>query len=404
MPQVTSLHGAGAIPEAAVCLSEASSARMLSNLLARWGFQPRAVEGPAAIVELLASSTRPDLAVLDWEGSGGNGTELVRRIRDAGSTTYILLLVPSTEFPLTEAAMAAGTDDLANKPFDVSEMRLRIALASSVLKRRPPRRARVRDDDDSRDSEAEIHHKDRLATLGRLTAGVAHEINNPAAFIAGNLRMIEDAWPLLEKRVRHSLSIDPGDDERRVRFCLEETPPAFAGIRRGVDRISRIVEDLRLYSRQREVRRVPLVVSALAEEVRALMASRLRDRTSLAIDVPAGLLVEADPQQMSQVLVNLVGNAIDALEQRPSGSIRIAAGTTGESVWIAVEDDGPGVPPDLVERVFLPFVSTKDGRGTGLGLSICREILRSYGGTLEYAPAVPHGARFLMTLPQGRPE
>ncbi len=250
--------------------------------------------------------------------------------------------------------------------------------------------------------EAETHHRkaqealvatqtraqesDRLAQVGRLAAGVAHEVNNPLAFIQANLRF------LLEELPREDRSL--GD-------CLE----ALQETQAGVERIQQIVQDLTRLARgapetePRQVGNCPLPI--VIEESLRLASVRLK-KLAVEVEVPSEVpLVRADARRLGQVLLNLLLNAADALEESRVPGPRVALKVQAEArrVCLVLEDNGPGFAPEHLPRLFTPFFTTKaQGQGTGLGLALSREYVEGFGGSLRAENRPEGGARFTVEL------
>ena len=233
-----------------------------------------------------------------------------------------------------------------------------------------------------RRTEAEILQQSRLASLGEMAAGVAHEINNPLAIIQGRLgqlvRTLET--PILERsRLKNGLT----------------------SLQKNVDRIASIVKGLRLFSRDSQ--RDPMVVASVArivEDTLSLCAERFRHKSvELRVEVDTQLHLECRPTEISQVLMNLLNNSLDAVENSSEKWVRIEAQRMDKYIAISVLDSGPGIPPERVPQLMQPFFTTKElGKGTGLGLSISKGIVEAHGGLLRYDDKSKQ-TKFIITLP-----
>jgi signal transduction histidine kinase len=227
---------------------------------------------------------------------------------------------------------------------------------------------------------------ERLASVGRLAAGVAHEIGNPIAAIMGMHDLIDDS------------AIPPEDRADFLKRMRKET-----------ERIHVVVRDLLDYARPESgpsSGRIAIApVSEVIHDVLALVKPQKEWRNVTAkLEVEEGLRVTLSPQRLTQVLLNLLLNAGAALADREPRehvvTIRAKATAKRARVRIEVEDDGPGVPKDLQTRIFEPFVTTKEvGSGTGLGLSVCRGIVEGAGGRIGLDASYEGGARFVVELP-----
>ncbi|MDC0714387.1 ATP-binding protein [Stigmatella sp. ncwal1] len=237
-------------------------------------------------------------------------------------------------------------------------------------------------------AERERAEVERLVLMGQLAAGVAHEVNNPLAFVKANLNFLErkgtgDGSPL---------------DRAEFRSVLRETLE-------GVARIQQIVTDLKDFSRAGTLddKEGGALEDALREAGR-LASVRLGAGSQVELELEPGLpAVRLGQRHMVQVMVNLLLNAADAVEQAEpprSPQISVRARRVGEGVDLFVEDNGPGIPPEVLPRLFEPFFTTKPpGKGTGLGLALCREYIARVGGTLRAENRAGGGARFILRLP-----
>ncbi|WP_244221562.1 sensor histidine kinase [Corallococcus exercitus] len=227
---------------------------------------------------------------------------------------------------------------------------------------------------------------ERLVVVGQLAAGVAHEVNNPLAYVKSNLHYLQEEWA-------HGVPEDLED----VRRVLDET-------QQGVMRIQQIVTDLRLFSREAPDGAESCDVAETLAEAQRLASVRLRSLGVVERDVAPGLApARVTARHLVQVLVNLLLNAADALEAARSSKpahVMLRARMDDGRVRVEVEDNGPGIPEAALPRLFEPFFTTKPpGKGTGLGLALCRDYVARAGGTLEAENRAEGGARFILRLP-----
>jgi len=241
--------------------------------------------------------------------------------------------------------------------------------------------ASARDVTERKRLRAKLLVSDRMASLGTLAAGIAHEINNPLAYVTGNLELIAE-----------SLQASEHDPTRAARAELRG---AVSDARDGAERVRKIVRGLRSFSRSEEERRVQLALPGVLEAAIRLTSNEVRHRARLIRELAPVPLVVADDGRLTQVFINLLINAAHAITPGRSDQHRITVRTRtdeqGRAV-IEIEDTGTGIPAELQARVFDPFFTTKEvGEGTGLGLSICHGIVSGLGGqiSIESTPAHP---------------
>jgi signal transduction histidine kinase len=225
---------------------------------------------------------------------------------------------------------------------------------------------------------------EKIAALGRLAAGLAHELNNPLSAILSNIQTFPE----------------PGQAERvQRRLAMLET---------AVLRCTDIVEKLLNYSRQSDHNHAMTVKAAVEDTVELLDTQLKKDGVQVELNLPETEPVFCNPSELSQVLTNLILNARDAVvatgdpsRYRISVSASLSLGEDGRSfVLIEIADQGTGMPPEIQERIMEPFFSTKEiGKGTGLGLWVCSEIVRKHGGEIKLESALGSGSVFTVSLP-----
>lgn len=233
----------------------------------------------------------------------------------------------------------------------------------------------VRDVTALKEMEARLVEQERLAAVGELAAIVAHEVRNPLAGIRGACEILLEGYR---------------GDAARTEIGRE--------VLHQVDRLNGTVTDLLLYARPKAMDPVPTDLHALLDRVFAVLREEAEARgisieRSLAADLPAVL---ADGRQLEQVLINLLQNAFHAVPEE--GRVRVETTHADGRVALSVEDNGAGIPPDRLERIWKPFYTTRT-QGTGLGLAICKKIVDAHGGTIEVVSPPESGARFTIRLP-----
>jgi len=232
----------------------------------------------------------------------------------------------------------------------------------------------------------------RLAAVGELAAGIAHEMNNPLAFVRANLSMLRQNWGSLmaeleKEGASEAVAMLVAEGEELVDESLE-----------GVDRAVAIVRDVRGLARGGSERTVLSDLHALIDGVLRMAAPQLRERIRIERNYGAIHPVRGAPQELQQVFLNLVLNAAQAIGE--AGTIRIATELEGDCVVVHVEDDGCGIAAEHLERIFDPFFTTKPvGEGSGLGLGIAHGIVRSHGGEISVETRARGGSRFSVHLP-----
>ncbi|HEY0097005.1 MAG TPA: ATP-binding protein, partial [Archangium sp.] len=237
-------------------------------------------------------------------------------------------------------------------------------------------------------AERERAEMERLVLVGQLVSGVAHEVNNPLAFVKSNLHYLE----------RELLKEDGLPDKAELRELMAET-------RQGVLRIQQIVTDLRRFAREGDVAAEQGWPAEAIEEARRMASVRLRSLGEVVVEVTPGLPeVRLGQRYLVQVLVNLLLNAADAVEEAVPARrarIEVRARRVEGGVRLEVEDNGAGIAPEVFPRLFEPFFTTKPpGKGNGLGLALCHEYVTRAGGSLTAENRPEGGARFVLTLKQ----
>jgi signal transduction histidine kinase len=262
------------------------------------------------------------------------------------------------------------------------------AMAAQLRAERLALETRLRDleraTEELRAAERQVIHGEKLASVGRLAAGVAHEIGNPLAAILGLLELLKEG---------------DLDATRRAEF--------LGRVQRETERIHYIIRDLLAFARQEPVHDTPGQTADLREVVHDAVnlvrpQKESRDVT-IEVRIPDGLGRVAGPQpRLTQVVLNLLLNALDAIEGKGRIVIEASRVVDADEVVLVVSDDGPGFPPELRDQLFEPFTTTKPaGKGTGLGLAVCHALVTAMGGTIRALDTTEGGARIEVHLLRG---
>jgi signal transduction histidine kinase len=264
---------------------------------------------------------------------------------------------------------------------------------------------------------AQLAQSERLAAVGELAAGIAHEVNNPINYATNALRTLRVHLRSVERLmnavapIHGSTGSELEEQLVGVRKLMDEIehdelPPQIEELiaiaMDGLDRTERLVHELHHFSVPSKDSHSEVDLRATVKSTLALMQHALRTANiHVRVELPDALpILTGDPTLINQVLLNILKNASEAMESRGGGTIDIAVRLDGSCVLVEVRDDGPGMSAEVRQRLFEPFFSTKPaGHGAGLGLSICRRILEECGGSIEVNSSPGAGAAFRVRLP-----
>ena len=244
---------------------------------------------------------------------------------------------------------------------------------------------------------------EKMAALGRLVAGVAHELNNPISFIFGNMHALKSYGEKITRYLDATAGEMTPGEMRRLREELgmdriaRDIGPLVEGTLEGAERVSEIVQDLRRFSGTRKEPKEEFALRPVIETAVSWVLRGARHRPAVTIEIPDELRLRAKRGYLHQIVVNLVQNAIDALDGRRGGRIRIGAVSEDGGLCISVEDNGPGIAADHMGKVFEPFFTTKPvGQGTGLGLYVSYRMADEIGASLSVRDCAGGGACFTL--------
>ncbi len=328
--------------------------------------------------------------------------ELREQCRDVYDTLDVELLVPIL-FGVDLLGIIAVGRSVAAERLGADERQLLRTLANQsaiaienarafdeIAKLNETLEARVEDRTLAlRETQTQLVQSEKMRSLGQLVAGVAHELNNPIGFVHANLQLLEE---YIERLGRDDL---PEERREKAREAIEKL---LARSREGTERVKQIVQDLRTFSRTDEADLQEVFLNQEIDRTLTLMEPRLKSGVEVERDYGDLPPVRCYAGQLNQVFMNLLMNACDAMDGR--GHITVRTRPEAEGVRLEFRDDGPGMPEEVMERIFEPFYTTKPvGQGTGLGLSLSHGIVERHGGRMEVRSALGEGTTFVLHLP-----
>jgi two-component system, NtrC family, sensor kinase len=344
---------------------------VLQERLANRGFDVfKAYSGDEALQGL--DETNPDVVILDFMLPGRDGLSTLNEIKQRHPLVGVIMLTGHAKLETAVEGMKLGAYDFLIKPIETRSLVEKITRA---YRRKTEQEERLRN--------AGIEQI--MGPVGDLAAGIAHEINNPVGIMVEEAGWIDD---LLQE-------VDLPENEN-----LEELKRALKQIQKQGERCKQITHKLLTFARRTDPRLRDVQMNDL---VKAVIASSLpHPPPGVTVETqldPALPVISASPSEIQQVLLNLIGNAIDAVDSE-GGVVTIRTRVEADRVVIEVADNGHGIPKAQLERIFDPFFTTKAvGKGTGLGLSICYGLVKKHGGsiTVESEPGI--GSTFYVRLP-----
>ncbi|HNB28653.1 MAG TPA: ATP-binding protein [Alphaproteobacteria bacterium] len=260
--------------------------------------------------------------------------------------------------------------------------------------------------DHLRRTQQQLVFAEKMAALGRLVAGVAHELNNPISFVFGNMHAMKRYG---ERITRYLQAVDSGaapselqrlHAELKIGKILEDIGPLVDGTLEGAERVSEIVQDLRRFSSTQKENVESYDLVRVVKTATQWVLKAARRKPEVEYDMPEAVTITGRNRSVHQIIINLVQNAVDVLGDTERPLIQVRCGVDGDRAWITVRDNGPGIKPEDMDRIFEPFFTTKPvGEGTGLGLYVSYGLAEEQGGHLDGANHPDGGAIFTLTMP-----
>jgi len=392
---------------------------------------------PEQVMKLLEQNNI-DIILLDIIMPEINGIEILKEIRskDTYKDIQILMFTGVTDKESFRICFELGANDFISKPIDITEFVARLQAAvktrnnTLMLKSMFSKLAEQYNQLEEmthklQETQFHLVHQEKLASLGEIAAGVAHEINNPIGFIGSNLETLEKylakirvlilAYQDFSKLAADESSsnnellaarqqLEKFEQQINIAFLLDDFEPIMQESKEGVDRIAKIVQGLRNFARtgtedERNINDLNMVI----EEALLITRNELKYHTVVEKNLAPSAEIICNRVQISQVLVNILINAAQAIksqERDSMGKIIVETSQEGEDILCRISDDGPGIKAENIGRIFDPFFTTKDvGNGTGLGLSIAYGIIKKHCGEFSVESQPGKGATFIIKLP-----
>ena len=389
---------------------------LLAIQLADWEFEIAEAKDGAEAWEKFQQSPFP-LVLTDWIMPHMDGLELIRRIRGAEVPfyVYIVLLTAKSEKEDLVYAMEAGADDFLVKPCDDDELRVRLREGMRILELQ---QSLAEKNSALRHAQAALIQNEKLSSLGQLAAGMAHEINNPIAYVSNNLTVLRrdvsalveilqayrECRPLIERADPAALQrLDQLEQAHELDWIQENIPALLDSSTGGLARVRDIVKNLRDFAHLDEAEYDRLVLTETIESTLGML-QHLLEQKELTVhrEFAAEPTVECRPAKISQVLHNVLLNAIQASSR--GGEITVAVSEDPAHAEIEVRDQGAGMDRKTASRAFEPFFTTRPvGKGAGLGLSLSYGVMRDHHGSIDIDSQLDRGTSVRLRLPKKQP-
>lgn len=404
-----------------VLVDDDSDVRLsLQRIIAESGYETQAFDNGNDALSYLVDQGA-DLVLTDIRMPGMDGMELLDSVLALRADIPVILMTAFADISMTVAAIKIGAFDFILKPYDVGYVlkavekgvtfrRMRIAALQHQenLERAIEERTR-----ELQKAHALLLQSEKMALVGQIAAGVAHEINNPLGFISCNLEslrkfterllvfLMEQSGAIAKYCPAEELArIDELRSKSHINRIAEEVPEMVMESLEGVDRIKEIVSNLKGFARVDDKEFVATSVNETINKALNIVRNELKYVATMVADFGDISPLKCLPNQLAQVFMNLLVNAAQAIEGH--GEIRIRTWQEEGNVFASITDTGCGIPDEVMEHIFEPFFTTKEvGKGTGLGLPICYDIIHKHSGEIVVSSMVGKGTTFTIRLPLG---
>ena len=354
------------------------------------------------------------MVITDWMMPGMDGLTLCKKIRegDFSNHIYLILLTAKDKNEDLVHGFEYGFDDFLEKPVEPNELKARVLAGERIVKL----------EEELKKSQAQLLQSEKMASVGQLAAGVAHEINNPTGFVSSNLKTLSDyqddisgiikAYRKLMEDLKNVMSKDafPSffkdqieqimrlEEEADLDFIMDDIGDLIKDCREGTERIKKIVIDLKDFAHPGEDKVQITDINNGIESTLNVVWNELKYKTKVTKEYGKLPEIKCYPQQLNQVFMNILVNAAQAIEKQ--GKIHLSTLADDGYVEIKIRDTGSGIPEEHLSKIFDPFFTTKEvGKGTGLGLNVAYNIIKKHNGTIDVKSEVGKGTEFNIRIP-----
>jgi C4-dicarboxylate-specific signal transduction histidine kinase len=386
------------------------SLRVLEKSVAGWNYEVVLAKDGKEAWDILSRPPLPSIALLDWIMPGPDGLELCRRLRNQKNAKFIyIILVTSNDRPEDiTTGLDAGADDYITKPFNKAELKSRIASGRRVVEyenslkqiNEELRRYSLDMEILAQERAQQLVQADRMISLGTMAAGITHEINNPLTILQGNTILLNKIWQTSGiKNLAESLK--PTGDNTDASHLFPNISEIIEALQNGVRRIRKIVDGMRIFSHGQGGKIEQIDLRACLHDAIQICLSRTKYLGGVKTKVEEiPFSVKGNPVQITQVLVNFIANAADALASTPKPVLNILLRPSSRQALFTIQDNGPGIAHENINQLWSPSFTTKPvGKGTGLGLAICHNIIAGHGGDIKVNSKLGVGTTFTVQLP-----
>jgi len=390
------------------------SRELTKDLLVSQYFSVTEAENGSQALKILQGNSSVKLLITDYHMPVMDGFELIQQLRTQYSMEDLAIIgVSARGNPLLAAQfLKYGANDFITKPFFAEELLWRvnqnIEMLGHIDKIRMYQNELEKEvqiqTEEIKKSQAMILQQEKLAAVGQLSAGIAHEINNPIGFISSNLGTLKNYMNKITAFIEAGSSTTDENQIKALRkklkidFILGDIEDLINESTEGVNRVKDIVINLKNFSRAGEKETQDANINDCLESTLKIIWNELKYKAEVIKEYGKLPLLRCYPQQLNQVFMNFLVNAAHAIKEK--GTIKIQTWSDNDNIYIAVSDNGEGIAPENITRLFDAFFTTKEiGKGTGLGLSIAYDIIKKHNGIIDVKSQLGEGATFTVTLP-----